>query len=99
MHINVKCYVCFPHFVQESSRSDSRGGIKKVFVGGIGQDTDEFHLRDYFSKYGLVENASIMTDKDTGKSRGFGFVVFEDYEPADRCSGMVTCDFFLFPVW
>jgi heterogeneous nuclear ribonucleoprotein A1/A3 len=79
----------FSHVVQETTRSDSRGGIKKVFVGGIGQDTDEFHLRDHFSKYGRVENASIMTDKDTGKSRGFGFVVFEECDPADRCSGMV----------
>ena len=58
-----------------------------MFVGGISQDTDEEHLRQYFSKYGHIENASVMTDRETGKSRGFGFVIFEDYDAVDKCCG------------
>jgi len=68
---------------------DHRDAVKKVFVGGIGQDTTDAHLREYFSKYGLVHTASVMTDKVTGNSRGFGFVVFESSDSVDMlCS---TC--------
>ena len=58
--------------------------VKKVFVGGIGQDTEESHLRDYFSKFGNVESVAIITEKETGRRRGFGFVVFDDYDPVDK---------------
>jgi len=61
----------------------------KVFVGGITQDTSDEHLREYFERFGHVYTASVMTDKDTGNSRGFGFVVFEKPEDVDKlCS---TC--------
>ena len=58
--------------------------IKKVFVGGIKDDTTEEHLMDYFKQYGNVESVDIITDKETKKKRGFGFVSFDDYDPVDR---------------
>jgi len=69
-----------------------RDAVKKVFVGGIGQDTRDEHLREYFSRYGIVQTASVMTDKVTGNSRGFGFVVFESPEAVDQlCSMLLAC--------
>lgn len=50
----------------------------KVFVGGISWNTDEDILRDAFSKFGEVAEAKVITDRDTGRSRGFGFVTFSD---------------------
>lgn len=49
----------------------------KLFIGEISWETSEEKLREYFSKYGEVVQIVIMTDKMTGRPRGFGFVVFE----------------------
>jgi len=70
------------------SNTEHRDTVKKVFVGGIGQDTTDEHLREYFSKYGHVHTASVMTDKVTGNSRGFGFVVFESSDAVDQLCSM-----------
>ena len=56
---------------------------KKVFVGGI-KDIEDADLEEYFSQFGTVLSASIMTEKDTGKKRGFGFVEFDDYDTVDK---------------
>ena len=62
-------------------------GCKKVFVGGLGQEVTDEHLREYFQTFGHVYTASVMTDKDTGNSRGFGFVVFDSSDDVDElCS-------------
>jgi RNA-binding protein Musashi len=50
----------------------------KLFVGGISWETDEERLRDYFGRFGEVTEAVIMRDRNTGRARGFGFVVFAD---------------------
>jgi cold-inducible RNA-binding protein len=47
---------------------------KKLYVGGLAYSTTEDGLRDYFSQAGAVESAIIITDKMTGRSKGFGFV-------------------------
>lgn len=47
---------------------------KKLFVGGLSWDTTDATLRDFFSQVGAVTSASVINDKFTGKSRGFGFV-------------------------
>ena len=47
---------------------------KKLFVGNLPYSIDESVLRDVFAEVGNVESASIVTDRDTGRSRGFGFV-------------------------
>lgn len=58
--------------------------MKKIFVGGIKEDTEECHLRDYFQQFGKVEVVDIMSDRNTGKKRGFAFVTFDDHDAVDR---------------
>jgi len=55
-----------------------------VFVGGIKEDLDENQLTDYFSQYGNIVSVDVVTDKETGKKRGFAFVSFDDTDPVDK---------------
>ncbi len=48
----------------------------RLFVGGLSWDTTETVLRELFSQFGHITDAVILTDRGTGKSRGFGFVTF-----------------------
>ena len=54
----------------------------KLFVGGISWDTTEDSLKTFFSQFGTVVSASIITDKYTGRSKGFGFVEMSSEEEA-----------------
>lgn len=56
---------------------------KKLFVGGLSWDTTDHSLRTAFEAYGAVSEAKVITDRDTGRSRGFGFVTFDDPSAAD----------------
>nr|GMC75523.1 heterogeneous nuclear ribonucleoprotein 1-like [Ipomoea batatas] len=58
--------------------------LGKVFIGGISWDTDEECLKEYFRSYGEVVEAVIMRDRNTGRARGFGFVIFADPAVAER---------------
>ncbi|ELW65811.1 Heterogeneous nuclear ribonucleoproteins A2/B1 [Tupaia chinensis] len=44
----------------------------------------EHHLRDYFEEYGKIDTIEIITDRQSGKKRGFGFVPFDDHDPVDK---------------
>ncbi len=46
----------------------------KLYVGGLSYSTTSASLRDYFARCGTVESATVITDRVTGQSRGFGFV-------------------------
>jgi cold-inducible RNA-binding protein len=48
----------------------------KLYVGNLSYDTGEAELRDLFSQYGAVESVAVITDRDSGRSKGFGFVEF-----------------------
>ncbi|KAM0951381.1 putative RNA recognition motif domain, nucleotide-binding alpha-beta plait domain superfamily [Dioscorea sansibarensis] len=54
----------------------------KVFVGGLSYSTDDHRLREAFSSYGEVVEARVIMDRETGRSRGFGFVTFVSGEEA-----------------
>ncbi|CAJ2669047.1 unnamed protein product [Trifolium pratense] len=54
----------------------------KLFVGGVSYNTDESGLRDHFARYGEVLEAKIIMDRETGRSRGFGFISFATAEEA-----------------
>ena len=56
----------------------------KLFIGGISWDTTEDKLKEHFGNYGDVLSTSVMREKNTGKPRGFGFVVFADPNILDR---------------
>ncbi len=48
--------------------------MKKLYVGNLPWSTTEADLEEMFSKYGSVHSAAVVTDRDTGRSRGFGFI-------------------------
>lgn len=57
---------------------------KKLFVGGIPYSTTEADLREYFAQCGNVVSCSIIIDRATNRSKGFGFVEFETEEEAQK---------------
>lgn len=58
----------------------------KLFVGGLAWATTNDSLRDFFSTVGNVVSANVISDKYTGKSKGFGFVEFETAEEAQKAT-------------
>lgn len=57
---------------------------KKLFVGNLAYTVTDDELRDLFAKVGSCESASVVMDRDTGQSRGFGFVMMATPEEAER---------------
>ncbi|MEE6489751.1 hypothetical protein FKM82_015668 [Ascaphus truei] len=69
---------------EDSVRPGAHLTVKKIFVGGIKEDTEEYHLRDYFEAYGKIETIEVMEDRQSGKKRGFAFVTFDDHDTVDK---------------
>ena len=57
--------------------------MKKIYVGNLPWSIDDSGLQQYFSTFGNVHSARVITDRDTGRSRGFGFVELDD-DAAER---------------
>jgi RNA recognition motif-containing protein len=57
---------------------------RKLFVGGLSWGTRDQGLRTAFEKFGQVEEAKVIMERETGRSRGFGFVTFANQEDATR---------------
>ena len=55
---------------------------KKLFVGGLSWNTTDDTLRQAFERFGEISDARVITDRETGRSRGFGFLTFEEDESA-----------------
>jgi len=56
----------------------------KIFVGGLPYHTTDKSLGDFFEQFGDIEEAVVITDRQTGKSRGYGFVTMADAKAAER---------------
>jgi cold-inducible RNA-binding protein len=63
--------------------------VKNIFVGNLSFNSTEESVRSLFERYGAVNSARIMTDRDTGRSRGFAFVEMEnDTEAANAINAL-----------
>jgi cold-inducible RNA-binding protein len=58
--------------------------VKNIFVGNLSFDATEDAVRTMFEAYGTVDRVSVVTDRDTGRARGFGFVEMSVNAEADR---------------
>lgn len=58
--------------------------MKEIFVGNIAFDVSEADLKEFFENYGEIEQCKLITDRVTGKSRGFGFVKYTSAASAEE---------------
>lgn len=58
--------------------------VGKIFVGGIDPMVNERDFNEFFSQFGSIIDAQLMIDKDTGRSRGFGFITYDSPDAVDR---------------
>lgn len=61
----------------------------RYFVGGLAPSTSAESMKDFFSTYGKVVDATVMVDRESGRSKGFGFVTFEDGNSAEQLVGKI----------
>ncbi len=57
---------------------------KKLYIGNLSYSVDDSSLQNKFSEFGAVASAKVITDRETGRSKGFGFVEYESDSDADR---------------
>jgi len=62
----------------------SQQKVTKMFIGGIKDDTTEDDIRNTFSGFGNLTKVELITDKGTGKAKGFCFVTFDDHDAVDK---------------
>jgi len=58
--------------------------VKKMFVGGLKEDTKEDQVRECFTDFGEIDSIEMIQDKQSGRTKGFCFVTFTDYDPVDK---------------
>ena len=64
--------------------------MKNLYVGNLPHSTTEAELRNLFEPHGAVEKITLVTDRDTGRSRGFGFVEMTNASEADTAIAMLN---------
>lgn len=67
-----------------AAEAGARSIPSRLFVGSLSWNTTADDLREAFEKIGSVDDAAVVSDRDTGKSRGFGFVTMSDRKDASR---------------
>ena len=60
--------------------------MKKIYVGNLPWSTAEADLKDLFARFGKVHSAAVITDRETGRSRGFGFIEMDDADAENAIS-------------
>ena len=55
----------------------------KIYVGNLSYDTKEDALESFFSQYGQISETKLITDRDTGRSKGFAFLTFDNQQDAE----------------
>ncbi|XP_061760554.1 protein boule-like isoform X1 [Nerophis ophidion] len=73
-----------PLEIMEPNTAEKDTTYTKIFVGGLPYHTDDASLRKYFQTFGDIDEAVVITDKHTGKSRGYGFVTMVDRTAAQQ---------------
>lgn len=73
-----------PKHATPKNRPKQPNKTKKIFVGGVSQDTSSEEVKAYFNQFGKVEETVMLMDQQTKRHRGFGFVTFENEEIVDR---------------
>jgi RNA recognition motif-containing protein len=66
---------------------------KRIYVGNLSFQTTEADVSEMFGTVGQVESVQIITDRDTGRSKGFGFVQMTDDAAAEKARLCATCSF------
>lgn len=94
MQVEVKRAVPKEKEMKGSDKYESRDGnggdegtpgrTRKIFVGGLPHNTKDSEFRNYFSQFGTIMEAQVITDRDTGRPRGFGFVSFDSESTVDK---------------
>jgi len=76
------------HNVENGNHGEGPGrdDDRKLFVGGLSWETTEKELREHFGQYGDIESINVKTDPQTGRSRGFAFIVYSAADSIDRVS-------------
>ncbi|XP_014281775.1 RNA-binding protein squid isoform X1 [Halyomorpha halys] len=67
-----------------SAEAPGKDDDRKLFVGGLSWETSDKELREHFSTYGSIDSINVKTDPNTGRSRGFAFIVFKTAESIDK---------------
>ncbi|XP_062540173.1 RNA-binding protein squid-like [Armigeres subalbatus] len=68
----------------QSNGNGVRNDDRKLFIGGISAETTDQDLRNHFVQYGEIESVTLKTDSQTGRSRGFAFLVFDSADSVGR---------------
>jgi RNA recognition motif-containing protein len=80
---------CRVRVAQRLGRGEEEALSKKLYVGNLPWSTTEAELKDLFEQHGTVTSVSVITDRETGRSRGFAFV---EMDPADADTAMQALD-------
>jgi RNA recognition motif-containing protein len=69
---------------EDANNPEAHMTVNKLFVGGLRKEVTSEDMCKYFMRFGNVVECEVVTWRETGESRGFGFVTFDDYDPVDK---------------
>jgi RNA recognition motif-containing protein len=81
---NNKSFEGRPAKTKEETRNEGKPPSKKIFLGNLNFDTTEESLREHFEKCGEIESVKVATFEDSGKCKGYAWIVFEELEAAQH---------------